>query len=138
MLAGAGADRRKRRNQLGVIAQRIASLPLDLPVIVGGDFNAPQGDAVFRSLTPRLHDAFREGGRGWGDTVINELPFLRIDQVWVSGEFRAVNAVARKTRRSDHRMVVCDLTVRRHRSKVPYSRVVTDFNCHDGMNSVSL
>lgn len=112
-------NRRKRRNQLRVIAKRIASLPRELAVIVGGDFNAPQGDAVFRSLTPRLHDAFREGGRGWGDTVINDLPFLRIDQVWVSGAFRAVNVVARKTRRSDHRMVVCDLTTLRDGNKVP-------------------
>ena len=70
-------------------------------------------------LTPRMHDTFREGGRGWGDTVINEFPFLRIDQVWVSGAFQAVNVVARKTRRSDHRMVVCDLTTLRDGNKVP-------------------
>ena len=104
-------NRRKRRDQLRTIAKRIESLPADLPVIVGGDFNAPQGDAVFRSLKPRLRDAFREGGHGWGDTVINELPFIRIDQVWVSGAFRVVNVVARGTRHSDHRMVVCDLTI---------------------------
>ena len=106
-------NRRTRRDQLRAIADRIESLPADLPVILGGDFNAPQGDAVFRSLAPRLHDTFREGGRGWGDTVINEFPFLRIDQVWVSGAFRTVNVVARRTRHSDHRMVVCDLKVLR-------------------------
>ena len=106
-------NRRARRSQLRAIADRIGSLPSDLPVILGGDFNAPQGDAVFRLLTPRLHDAFREGGRGWGDTITNGLPFLRIDQVWASGSFRAVGVVARTTRHSDHRVVVCDLTGRR-------------------------
>jgi hypothetical protein len=88
-------------------------------VVLGGDFNAPQGDAVFRCLTPRLHDAFREGGRGWGDTITNDVPFLRIDQVWVSRVFRAVSVVTRRTRHSDHRFVVCDLTIRRDRNKVP-------------------
>ena len=73
---------------------------------------------MFRSLTPRLRDPFREAGRGWGDTITNDLPFLRIDQVWVSREFRPVSVVARRTRRSDHRMVVCDLTVSRGGNKV--------------------
>jgi endonuclease/exonuclease/phosphatase (EEP) superfamily protein YafD len=72
-------NRRQRRVQLAAIGGRVASLPRHLPVILGGDFNAPQGDAAFRPLTPWLHDAFREGGRGWGDTITNESPFLRID-----------------------------------------------------------
>jgi hypothetical protein len=105
-------NRRKRREQLRVIVQRLDSVPALVPLIVGGDFNAPQGDAVFRLLRPRLHDAFREGGRGWGNTVTNDVPFLRIDHVWASEAFRAVNVVARSTRHSDHRMVVCDLVLR--------------------------
>ena len=112
-------NRRQRRAQLRAIADRMGAIPGDLPVIVGGDFNAPQGDAVFQLLRPRLHDAFRESGRGWGDTVTNDVPFLRVDQVWVSETFRAVNVVARRTRHSDHRIVVCDLTVPRRRNKVP-------------------
>ena len=57
-------------------------------MILGGDFNAPQGDAAFRPLAPRLRDAFRDGGQGWGNTITNDTPFLRIDQVWVSDEIR--------------------------------------------------
>ena len=78
-------------------------------MIVGGDFNAPQGDAVFRLLRPKLHDAFAEGGRGWGNTILNDVPVLRIDQFWVSETFRSDSVVARGTRNSDHRMVICDL-----------------------------
>jgi hypothetical protein len=102
-------NRRRRREQLRVIAQRIESSPV--PVIVGGDFNTPQGDAVFRLLRPKLRDAFTEGGLGWGDTIINDFPVLRIDQIWISGTFRSHAVVARGTRNSDHRMVICDLSL---------------------------
>jgi vancomycin resistance protein VanJ len=112
-------NRRSRREQLRVIARRLGSVPPSVPAIVGGDFNAPQGDAVFRLLQPRLHDTFREGGRGWGNTIIDDLPFLRIDQIWASGGFRAAKVVARKTLHSDHRMVICDLTFRHDEDKVP-------------------
>ena len=105
-------NRQKRRKQLRTIIHHLDSVPASVPLIVGGDFNAPQGDAVFHLLQARLHDAFRDGGRGWGDTVTNDLPFLRIDQVWASEAIRAVNVVARGTRHSDHRIVICDLVLR--------------------------
>jgi endonuclease/exonuclease/phosphatase (EEP) superfamily protein YafD len=105
-------NRQQRREQLAVIVHRLESVPASVPLIVGCDFNAPQGHAVFRLLQPRLHDAFRDGGRGWGDTVTNDFPVLRIDQVWASEAFRAVHVVARGTRHSDHRMVICDLVLR--------------------------
>lgn len=103
------ANRRRRREQVRAIARRIASIPADVPVIVGGDFNAPQGDAALRSLGPRVRDTFRDGGRGWGNTILNDVPFLRIDQVWASRDLVGTRVVARTTRHSDHRMVVCDL-----------------------------
>ncbi|MGD0111676.1 MAG: endonuclease/exonuclease/phosphatase family protein, partial [Armatimonadota bacterium] len=84
-------------------------VPAGTPIILGGDFNAPAGDAVFSLLRPRLRDAFAEAGRGWGNTWSSTLPLVRIDQVWVSKEWRAVNVVARWAGPSDHRMVVCDL-----------------------------
>jgi vancomycin resistance protein VanJ len=105
-------NRRRRREQLREIARRIDSIPDNIPVILGGDFNAPQGDAIFRLLGPRLHDTFREGGRGWGDTILNDFPVLRIDQVWATRTIRAAGFVSRRTRHSDHRMVVADLIVR--------------------------
>ncbi|MBI4474447.1 MAG: hypothetical protein HY646_17385 [Acidobacteria bacterium] len=77
--------------------------------MVGGDFNAAAGDASDRDLQPDLHDAFAEAGRGWGNTLLNDLPVVRIDQIWVSRHFRAVNVRAYRTRYSDHRAVVCDL-----------------------------
>ncbi len=83
----------------------------NFPLVLGGDFNAPAGDAVVRLLLPELHDTYREGGIGWGDTVLNELPILRFDQVWASRHFRAVRVFARRSVHSDHRLVVCDLVL---------------------------
>jgi len=58
-----------------------------------------------------LTDAFVQAGRGWGGTHLNELPILRIDQVWLSGEWRALSVTAHRTRNSDHRVVVCDISL---------------------------
>jgi endonuclease/exonuclease/phosphatase (EEP) superfamily protein YafD len=101
--------RRQQRDQMEWLVRQLDSIPKDVPVIVGGDFNAPGRDALFRHLRPRLHDAFHEGGVGWGDTLINEFPFIRIDQIWVSDHFRAASMVSHRTEHSDHRMVICDL-----------------------------
>ena len=103
--------RQVHREELSQVAVALRDTPRGVPVIVGGDFNAPAGDAVFRLLKPHLHDAFRQAGRGWGNTVTNEFPVLRFDQIWVSKELRAASVMAHKTRHSDHRMVICDLEV---------------------------
>lgn len=106
------ADRRRQRDQVRTIMAQVAAIAPAVPVIVGGDFNAPAGDAIFRLLPPRLHDTFRESGSGWSATYHNSLPALRIDQVWVSDAFRAASVYAQKTLHSDHRMVICDLWLR--------------------------
>ena len=103
------ANRRRRRSELGAICDTVRESADGLPTIVGGDFNAPPGDAVFAVLKPELHDAFAEAGRGWGNTIINAASFFRIDQIWLSPHFRAVDVYARTTKHSDHRMVVCDV-----------------------------
>lgn len=103
-------NREDRRLQMEEITRRIqATIPADAPLILGGDCNAPQGDAIFRLLRPRLHDAFAEGGRGWGNTAINDFPVLRIDQIWLSRHFRALRVRAHQTEHSDHRLVACDV-----------------------------
>lgn len=102
------ANRQRRRKQLETILSAVSTSNNKLPLIVGGDFNAPPGDAVFQALKP-LDDAFGQAGRGWGNTIINAAPFLRIDQIWLSSELQALDVYSRKTRHSDHRMVACDI-----------------------------
>ena len=96
---------------MGLLMGRLDHIEPDVPVVFGGDFNAPAGDALFSLARPRFHDTFAEGGRGWGNTVLNELPAERFDQIWSSACFRATSVIARKTVHSDHRMVVADLVL---------------------------
>jgi endonuclease/exonuclease/phosphatase (EEP) superfamily protein YafD len=102
-------NRRKRRKQLEAILAPLAASSRNAPLILGGDFNAPPGDAIFRLLSPLALDAFVEAGRGWGNTIVNQFPVLRIDQIWIGGKLRATDAYAVATQHSDHRAVVCDL-----------------------------
>ncbi|MGH8103142.1 MAG: endonuclease/exonuclease/phosphatase family protein [bacterium] len=112
--ADARLERQRRREQLSRIVAKASTWSGNLPLIIGGDFNAPAGDAIFRLLSPHLHDAFREGGRGWGNTVLNDYPVHRFDQIWVSRHFRALAVRAVKTVHSDHRLVISDLLFTGH------------------------
>jgi endonuclease/exonuclease/phosphatase (EEP) superfamily protein YafD len=105
-------NRRVRQQQLRRVAQRFTDLPRNVPLILGGDFNAPAGDAIFSELKPRLKDSFRDAGVGWGNSIINEFPFARIDQIWIDDHWRALTVRAQRTLRSDHRMVIADLALK--------------------------
>jgi len=99
----------QRRSDMELVAKCIDGGDASAPLIVGGDFNTPAGDPLFRILPDRLHDAFREGGIGFCKTKSNNRPVFRIDQIWVDSRFRASGVVSRKTETSDHRMVIADL-----------------------------
>jgi vancomycin resistance protein VanJ len=109
---GYTAARDTQREQFSVITKQLSQLPDGDLIICGGDFNAPQADSVAATMAPRLRDSFAEAGRGWGDTITNDVPVLRIDQVWISRQLKPSAVVARRTVESDHRMVICDLIVR--------------------------
>jgi len=104
-------NRKLQRQQFQWLAREVEKVPADVPVILGGDFNLPAGDKLFRILDGRIHDTFYTAGHGWGDTLANDIPFVRIDQIWCDGHFRTVSTTVHPTVNSDHRMVVCDLLV---------------------------
>ena len=106
-------NRQTRRRQLAKIADYLKTLPRDEPIVLGGDFNCPPGDAVVRLLQPRLTDAFTVAGRGWGATIIELAgwPLIRIDQIWISSQLRATSVVAERADPSDHHMVVADFSL---------------------------
>lgn len=101
--------RHLHRRQIQAVVDDLSAVPPDIPLLVGGDFGAPPRDAALHPLLARARDAFRQGGRGWGNTVPNELPALRVDQVWASPHFRAGSVRAHKSSSSEHRLVVADL-----------------------------
>ena len=102
-------NRQSRRSDLNRLLHIQGVFSGSNPSIIGGDFNAPAGDAVFDLLRERgFRDAFAEAGSGWPDTYPNYAPVLRIDHLWVNSQVTPLRAAAVTTQYSDHRMVVCD------------------------------
>ncbi|HQK92282.1 MAG TPA: endonuclease/exonuclease/phosphatase family protein [Armatimonadota bacterium] len=95
--------------QVELLAQWVRTLDPATPLIVGGDMNTAAGDSLLRDMPARLADTFRIAGIGWGNTVRNRKPFLRVDYIWADTRLRPVTVVARRTEHSDHRAVVADL-----------------------------
>ncbi len=104
-------NRQNRRRQLATIVDYAKTLPTNEALILGGDFNCPPRDAVLELLQPGLSDAFVTAGRGWGATIIElaGVPLIRIDQIWINSDFRAVIAFAQRADGSDHHMAIADL-----------------------------
>ncbi|MCA9018541.1 MAG: endonuclease/exonuclease/phosphatase family protein, partial [Planctomycetaceae bacterium] len=98
-----------QRDELQQLSRRLSELPTDLPVIVGGDFNVNPRDPIFNELPTNLRDAFQSAGIGWGNTITNEAPFLRIDQIWVNKFLESVQVSAEVASDTDHRLVLADL-----------------------------
>jgi endonuclease/exonuclease/phosphatase family metal-dependent hydrolase len=47
-----------------------------------------------------------------GNTILNDIPVLRIDQIWVSRDFETVQSFAVRSNVSDHRIVVSDIRIK--------------------------
>jgi len=106
------ANRRYRRTELAEVWKQVSKVAGAGPLIVGGDFNTPPDPGTFAPISGSLRDVFAVAGRGWPGTAVNDYPYARIDQVWVSSQIRPVCAWTKKTVYSDHRMVVVDLELR--------------------------
>jgi len=104
-------DRKARRKQIGEIVTQIDQIPGALPLILGGDFNVGANDGCLRALRSRVRDTFAKCGVGWGHTAINTIPLFRVDQIWAGSALKPVCVYAKKTKHSDHRMVICHLAI---------------------------
>ncbi len=104
--------RKKHRQQALAIAESLAAVPSDRPIVLGGDCNAPAGDGALQVWSPRLNDAFDKAGVGWGNTVLNGFPVLRFDQLWSSPGLFPTEVRSARTEHSDHRLVVGDFELR--------------------------
>ncbi|MDF2377448.1 MAG: endonuclease/exonuclease/phosphatase family protein [Verrucomicrobiales bacterium] len=77
--------------------------------LIGGGFNTPPGDDVFRPLQSNmLIDAFSVSGTGWGNTYPANYPALRLDQIWSSPNLFPLKTTTRRIADSDHRIVISD------------------------------
>ncbi|WP_119073125.1 endonuclease/exonuclease/phosphatase family protein [Aggregatilinea lenta] len=86
------------------------------PVMVLCDCNMSDQSDPYRSMDDLLDDSFREAGRGFGLTFPYGRTFLpplvRIDYIWISGDFTALDAhPAGSNGTSDHRPIIADLAL---------------------------
>jgi endonuclease/exonuclease/phosphatase (EEP) superfamily protein YafD len=102
-----------RKLQLQQMNLLVNNLDISKPLIVAGDFNVPQGDKIFSLLPNTLCDSFDAQGRDIGNTVMNDMPLMRFDQIWVSRDFKIIQSFTVKSSVSDHRMVISDVQISR-------------------------
>ena len=92
-------------------------------VIVAGDLNSPDASQVCDLLRDAgLHDAFAQGGRGYGYSYghfllwdrlpLRHLSFIRIDHIMMNSRIRSVRCWSGTAGASDHRPVIADLLVK--------------------------
>jgi vancomycin resistance protein VanJ len=99
--------RRLRRSQLQALFVELHAASSGCDVVIGGDFNAPVADPIFSVIPQDFEDAFSRSGRGWGNTILNDLPLHRIDRIFTRG-WQAIDTIAARTLNSDHRLVRAD------------------------------
>lgn len=93
------------------------------PVIVAGDLNSPDASLACWGLRGvGLHDAFAEGGKGYGYTYGHNLlqhrlpwfriPWMRIDHVMLSPHLQTLRSWTGTMAASEHRPVIADVVVK--------------------------
>lgn len=104
-----GYDDSARDAQIANLLDRLSAEPL--PYVVAGDFNMSDQASAYNDLAAVMNDSFREMGRGLGTSwpVVQALgfpalipPLVRIDYIWHSDEFRALEAAQGPFLGSDH------------------------------------
>jgi endonuclease/exonuclease/phosphatase (EEP) superfamily protein YafD len=116
---GAAETVAKRLEAARALAERIGQETE--PVVVAGDFNIPARGRGYHLFADELSDAFEERGRGYGFTfpgrTRNPLslfgPWLRLDMVFASNDWRVLESKVEPRRPSQHRAVVAELELRK-------------------------
>jgi vancomycin resistance protein VanJ len=115
-LADNAATRRIQAQNLATLLRRETE-----PVIVAGDLNSPDASLVCATLRDAgLHDAFAQGGRGYGYSYGRFLlppwaprfSFVRIDHIMISSQLSAFRSWTGTGNVSDHRPVYADLVLK--------------------------
>jgi endonuclease/exonuclease/phosphatase (EEP) superfamily protein YafD len=113
-----GGWRQRYRQIASLLEEEV--LPEKTPVILGGDFNAPDHSQLYELVAGHLKNAHREAGLGFGFTypssdvrVLRLFPapsVVRIDHIFFSDHFVALRAgTMDESGGSDHRAVFAEL-----------------------------
>lgn len=97
-----------RLNELNILMDHVAET--DLPTLLCGDFNETPQSYLYRKVIGTFKDSFVQGGRGMGDTYAGSVPFLRIDYIFTSDDFKVMDyKKGKEIEFSDHYPVVASL-----------------------------
>lgn len=113
---------RRRYTQIAALLEEDV-LPESGPVILGGDFNAPDRSQLYDMVSSVLANAHDERGFGFGFTYpalvrsplgpVPAVPLMRIDHLFFTDHFLAARAgTLEDSGGSDHRPVFADLVLR--------------------------
>ena len=81
------------------------------PVLVLGDFNTPHTSILFDELRRSFCHTFEASGVGLITTWPSFFPALALDHIWLSEGLAPVQTVLRRTRHSDHALVIADISI---------------------------
>lgn len=98
------------RGPLVARAYEIAT-SLPSPTIVLGDFNTPHTSVFFREFRQSFRHAFESSGSGLIPTWPALCPALALDHIWLSADIIPARAWTLRTFRSDHAVVIADVTL---------------------------
>lgn len=106
-----------RHGQVVDLVTRLEALPG--PLILACDCNLDPGSYDYALITRQLADGFREAGWGFGHTLyfndrpnwLQDVPLVRIDYVFHSRDWQAVEARVWPDASSNHRPVVVQLAL---------------------------
>lgn len=113
-----GFDDQARNRQITNLLKHLETEPW--PYIVGGDFNTSDQSMTYQQIAGVMIDSFRETGNGfqgsWPVSVVRGLPaflppLIRIDYIWHSDDFRAIDARLGHPIGSDHLPMLATLTL---------------------------
>lgn len=80
------------------------------PALVCGDFNDTPHSWVYRHIGEGLQDVFKQYGRGIGVTFTGVIPFLRIDYLFATPEWKAHSCQVQNSPFSDHKLLRATLS----------------------------
>jgi len=89
-----------RAAQVRKVRKHILNSPYK--VILGGDFNDPAISYTYQEFAELLKDSFKEKGFGMEVSYAGSIPFLRIDNIFVSPDIEVLEFHTLKDKYSDH------------------------------------
>ena len=97
----------KRAMQVEVIKQHMEKAPYK--IIVCGDFNDTPNSFAYHKISEGMQDAFLNKGKGIGSTFLGKIPFLRIDYILHSPNFKTNTFDTHQQKLSDHKAIESSL-----------------------------